>query len=100
MNTFTWKKEFELGISTIDDQHRELFRAANEYVEQLTNGDSDSCDKLLLELKKRILQHFNYEEQLMKLYDFKEYQSHQAEHYQIVKEILDMEGRLKMVIKV
>lgn len=95
MKPFIWKQEYELGILTIDEQHKELFKAAVNFFDEFLSEGHGNSEMLLLDLKRYVLNHFNYEEKLMKLYDYKEYQTHQMEHYQFTKDIIDMECRLK-----
>ena len=95
MDSFVWKKEFEIGITTIDEQHKELFGAANRFLEAFAKGNTTDTEKLLLELKRYILNHFNYEEKYMKLYGYKEFHEHQTQHYQFTKDILDIEIKFR-----
>lgn len=66
---FLWKKEFELGISSIDDQHKRLLEIGNRINELLINHeeDDDNYDEIFTvieELKDYTVYHFNTEEEL------------------------------------
>lgn len=82
---FIWRKEYELGIETIDEQHKNLINIGNE-VYDLIMGESEEktdTDKILsiiLELKRYTEYHFSTEEQLFKQYDYPEMYKHKMEH--------------------
>lgn len=66
---FLWKKEFELGISSIDDQHKRLLEIGNRINDLLINHeeDDDNYDEIFMvieELKDYTIYHFNTEEEL------------------------------------
>ena len=66
---FLWKMEFELGISSIDDQHKRLLEIGNRINELLINHeeDDDNYDEIFTvieELKDYTVYHFNTEEEL------------------------------------
>ncbi len=95
MDSFVWKKEYELGLTVIDEQHKELFIAANRFFEEFATGNRTELEKLLLELKRYVLNHFNYEEKFMKLYEYKEFNEHQSQHDQFSKDILEIELKIR-----
>ena len=78
-------------MSLIDKQHQELFNAADRFLNAFIGNDTPLTEKLLLELKQYVLNHFNYEEYYMKLYGFQKFNEHQTQHYQLTKDIIDLE---------
>lgn len=82
---FLWKKEFELGISSIDDQHKRLLEIGNRINDLLINHeeDDDNYDEIFMvieELKDYTIYHFNTEEELFVKYKYPEYNEHKKEH--------------------
>lgn len=82
---FIWKKEFELGIASIDNQHKKLFEIGNRINALLSmhvdgSDDYDDILELIGELKDYTVYHFNTEENLFERYNYSEYDKHKKEH--------------------
>ena len=82
---FIWKKEFELGIPSIDNQHKKLLEIGNRINDLLKNHDDedDNFDEIMTvieELKEYTVYHFKTEEDLFLRYDYPEYAEHKREH--------------------
>lgn len=82
---FNWKKEFELGIPSIDEQHKRLLAIGNRVDELLSvhsdgDDDYDEIISVINELKDYTCYHFNNEENLFKKYSYNEYEKHKKEH--------------------
>lgn len=89
---FLWKKEFELGIKSIDDQHKHLLEIGNSINDLLAVHDEDDDDydeimKILGELKDYTIYHFKTEEDLFIKYNYPEYIQHKQEHDGFIKYI-------------
>lgn len=82
---FIWKKEFELGIKSIDEQHKKLLEIGNQ-INELILDYSDSFDNftdiynLIEELRNYTVYHFDTEEELLIKYDYSDYENHKKEH--------------------
>lgn len=82
---FIWKKEFELGIKSIDEQHKKLLEIGNQ-INELILDYSDSFDNftdiynLIEELRNYTVYHFDTEEELFIKYDYSDYENHKKEH--------------------
>ena len=88
MDFITWKDSFSVGVISIDDQHRNLVRMINDlYVEFYKGISDDFLKKLIAELEKYTVYHFNYEEKFMKLYGFSGYAEHKKEHESFIEKI-------------
>lgn len=82
---FIWKKEFELGITSIDEQHKKLLDLGNRINELLVNHDDDDDNyddiyEVIEELRAYTVYHFNTEEALFLKYNYPEYHAHKKEH--------------------
>jgi hemerythrin len=82
---FIWKKEFELGIPSIDEQHKNLLEIGNKISNLLMaheEGDDNYEDifNVIEELKAYTIYHFDTEEELFVKYDYPNYESHKKEH--------------------
>lgn len=86
---FIWKKDFELGIPSIDAQHQELFRIANKVYSILKEQDfnQDYFDEIMdivNELRDYTIYHFKAEETLFEKYNYTDSQSHKKEHEKFI----------------
>ena len=89
---FLWKKEFELEIKSIDDQHKKLLEIGNRINDLLVNHEEgdDNYDQIydvIQELKDYTVYHFNTEEALFLKYKYPEYNQHKKEHDNFIEYI-------------
>ena len=88
MALITWTDELNLGISKIDDQHRQLVDIINEFGEASQKGKgSRVMNKILNELVGYTQEHFADEERLLAEADYPQLKQHQAQHRQLLQKI-------------
>ncbi|WP_379127182.1 bacteriohemerythrin [Paenibacillus sp. sgz500958] len=88
----SWKDSYNIGVETIDCQHRQLLVRLNDFFEACTNQQGkEKIDETLKFLKEYTIEHFGSEEQLMKDIDFPELKEHQETHAEFVKTVLELE---------
>lgn len=86
-----WSRDFELGIGSVDEQHRELFELINRAYGVLR--DISSKDRhgqvatILEELLKYAEYHFESEESYMLEIEYSGYFKHKVEHTRLIKEL-------------
>ncbi len=96
MPIINWKDSYEVGISTIDLQHQNLFNVINAFYQGIEKkSNREAMLSLINELKKYSQYHFDSEEALMKQFDFIGYASHKKEHEKFVNMIDEFEERYK-----
>ena len=62
-----WRREYECGDETIDEQHRQIFRLGNTLVNAILNDIPKADIEILIdEFVIHVVDHFNTEEALMK----------------------------------
>lgn len=87
----SWKKEFELGITEIDYQHKELVRLGNKIVALLKDEEQDDYfDEIyetLRNLETYTVSHFTFEEELFDSADFIGAAAHKFEHKLFIKKL-------------
>lgn len=82
---FEWKKEMELGITIIDEQHKRLIAIGNNVatlLSEYSEGD-DLLSRIILvleDLKHYTLYHFRTEEDFFIKYNYSDFISHKKEH--------------------
>lgn len=83
------------GIDDIDDQHRELFKWANEIASGEMMEDDGKFLVALDNLGEYVYNHFRAEEYAMERYDFDGLDKHQGQHRRLYKEVNELIERFK-----
>ena len=93
-----WQAESSVGIEEIDNQHKELLRLFSAVEKAVIAGQGWSAIHFgLLEIKHFAQFHFSFEEALMRMYGFAEYEEHSELHRLLLKkmEIVEAESLRK-----
>lgn len=82
MSILEWSSKFELGITEVDRQHKELFDLAGHFYKLFSEGADKAetlavLDKLYVQAHK----HFDFEEKYMKLSEHEKFVSHKGAHF-------------------
>ncbi len=95
---FLWKEELDLGINSIDEQHKKFFEIGNKIDELLMDceegkEDYDEIYNVINELKDYTFYHFKTEEDLFIKYNYPDYEQHKMKHneFKAYIESLDLE---------
>ena len=76
-----WDDKYSVGISIIDDEHKEFIAMINKAVAiKENNSNPEEVREILYEMIKYALKHFATEETYMKKFNFPEFQLHRNEH--------------------
>ncbi|MEI8103522.1 MAG: bacteriohemerythrin [Candidatus Moraniibacteriota bacterium] len=79
--TFVWKSEYDLGIPSIDEQHRGLVVLINTLSEHISKKSSPAdVDVILGRVEEHAREHFAYEESFFEACSYEEAPSHKNEH--------------------
>lgn len=90
-----WRNILSCNIKEIDDQHKKLFEISSKL-----NILAPICWKINFEdeilqvvndLKDYSVYHFDFEENLMKKYNFEGFEEHCQEHESFVKKVMEIE---------
>lgn len=88
---FEMKDEYLTGIKSIDDEHRELFRIAQEAYEIFTNNyipdKFDHIVALLERLREYTKIHFTHEEEYMESIQYKRMFTQKMEHNTFIEKL-------------
>lgn len=102
-----WTKELSTELTLVDEQHREIFRRADNLLEACKAGKGkDEVAGTLRFLEDYVVSHFGVEEKIQKDCGYPLYEEHRAMHRQFLAEVealrnrFDREGpSLDMVIQ-
>ncbi|HHV72793.1 MAG TPA: hemerythrin family protein [Clostridia bacterium] len=93
--SFKWKDEYSMGIAKIDQQHKRLFEIGSQIYELARlKDDVDHFDEIVAiigELKDYTKYHFQFEEELMDLYQYPQVKLHKLEHFSFIKKLNDLD---------
>jgi len=60
MNYFIWKKNYETGIKSIDEQHRKLFLLVNNYFTELFSDNFSPKNNFIYEVLKELDSYYEF----------------------------------------
>ena len=85
-----WEEKYSIGISIIDEEHKELIRIMNAaIVAKQHNSNIEDISKLLKELTVYALNHFSTEESYMVEFNYPEFQYHKEEHHDFSNKVIE-----------
>lgn len=93
MTLIDWRDEFEIGIESVDHEHKELIELINALHANLAGDTSiESVSVFLGEIFSRISAHFALEEKVMRDLRYDEIDAHKEDHETLlddIREIMD-----------
>lgn len=91
MALLDWRKEFSVGVASVDHEHQELIALINALHAALgKTDDPQAIPAFLGEVYAQIAAHFALEERIMRENRYDEYAEHKADHERLLDEIRDM----------
>lgn len=106
MPSYCWSEAYALGISTIDEQHKQLFLLINELHEAAKTGQGKlTLGKMLDHLIEYAVTHFSTEETMLRQHGYTGLAQHKAIHEHFKAKVTDMRrefelGRLALSVAV
>jgi hemerythrin-like metal-binding protein len=93
---FDWNDSYSVNIASIDGQHKNLFRIAEELHAAMLKGTAQaSTSKILDRLVQYVGVHFAYEERLMQAAHYPAFPAHKAMHDELTKQVLQFQEDLQ-----
>lgn len=96
MDYVKWDPKFELGIPTIDEQHKKLVSLCNNLYQGILHSKEsaaaswqDSLRGTLKECADYVMVHFRDEEKLLQAVGYADFDKHKQEHTKYTKQILE-----------
>lgn len=93
-----WKKEYETGQTSIDDQHKDIIALINKFRKGLSDKGNNSfldIGQNLTYLIKYTSFHFSEEEQFMQKISYPDYIEHKQKHVELIGKLRDILIRVK-----
>lgn len=90
-----WKESYRVGIDSIDIQHMELFRMADELLNAIeANADKEKFQRAIEFLKNYVVRHFSDEEVYQAAVHYSGMEAHKKLHSKFTEAVLDYEKKL------
>jgi len=91
-----WDEEYATGISSIDDEHQELIASINCLHDAIERRvEKQQLLNTLNDIHDAIHEHFLHEEQLMKKFNYDQYEIHCQDHARLINDIRSMAEKLE-----
>lgn len=85
-----------IGITAIDDQHREIVERVNRIADAVSQGDRhDAVQEMMDDLVLFTCEHFALEERLMTEHGFPDLEDHIAEHLVLLQQVGNLRKALR-----
>lgn len=95
MSVFEFDQSLQLGIAAIDEQHKRFIGYINDAWDALErNEGSDEYLFILNQLMDYAMEHFSFEESLMRDHGYPGYADHKASHDETAAELFEFDMRL------
>ena len=96
MSLIEWKDEFEIGIPSVDYEHRGMILMINKLHKKLAeNAEKNTIADFLGEIHALISAHFALEEKEMQEMGYDEFEEHKEDHEDLLDQIRDMMDELE-----
>jgi hemerythrin len=91
-----WSSSLDVGIDSINDQHKKLVNMINELHDAIQNGQANEVLGNTLDgLVDYTKTHFSYEEQLFAQTGYADAASHKQEHDKLCATVFDVQAKFK-----
>ncbi len=95
-NLVNWSSAYSIGLSDIDDQHRELLDLINRlWVSAVRRPDAREVSRIIEELERYTIAHFTAEEAFMRISEYPGFAQHKLAHDSFVERISRARAALK-----
>jgi hemerythrin len=92
---YAWREEWATGNITIDNEHKQLFKAIDELLTACGSGKGkDQVTKTMAFLKDYTAKHFAHEEQLQQSSKYPDYINHKKIHDGFQKYVAELGAKL------
>jgi hemerythrin len=91
--TDQWDRALEVGIESIDAQHRELRRRAAAFLRAVEGRSPRDVGTLLSYLRSYAVVHFGEEEEAMRRVAYPGYDRHKAQHDRFMRDLISLSAQ-------
>ncbi len=88
-----WLESYSCGIELIDDQHKEIISLVNRLGDSVATQDRDEMGEVLNRLVSVVINHFEFEEELMEQSGYGYLKAHKKLHDRFVEKLVTFTQR-------
>ena len=93
---FVWEEKYSVGIQSIDNQHKELFRHLNDLLEAMKQGKANAIiTQIISDVERYAVIHFQKEEFFLQRFNFQGSAEHIKEHQNFREKVSSFKAELK-----
>lgn len=106
MEYIKWKEDLSVGLESIDNQHKELFRLINAFYNSIAaNLGKAAILQAIIDMEKYTVVHFSEEEAMMQKANYPYFAEHRKQHQGFIETVADFraryeEGRMLLSLEV
>ena len=90
MSDIVWKSEYSVGFAPIDEQHKRLFGLFGELMDVIHEGAANErVDKVFIQLKGYVINHFRFEERVMRSAGYPLLDDHEDRHDKVKESLCE-----------
>jgi hemerythrin len=90
MALIEWKKEYSVGVTKLDDQHKKILKIVNQCIgQQFSTQNEREIEEILDFLQNYIKEHFKTEEEYMLKHQYSGYEEQRNEHNQFIDRLFE-----------
>jgi hemerythrin len=90
MDLIKWKKEYSIGVTKLDDQHKKIIKIVNQAIEQqFSKQNEKEIEEILDNLRNYMKEHFKAEEEYMLSHQYSGYDEQRNEHNQFIDRLCE-----------
>ncbi|HBF37238.1 MAG TPA: hemerythrin [Firmicutes bacterium] len=89
-----WTEDLAVGVTIIDDQHKELYQRINQLLEACNQSKGrEVVGETIKFLEDYVVTHFGQEEEYMQKYNYPDYPKHKGYHTEFIKSFQELKAR-------
>ncbi len=93
---FQWEEKYSVGIQSIDNQHKELFRHLNNLLEAMKQGQANAIiTQTISEVERYAIIHFQKEEFFFQRFNYQGSAEHIKEHQDFKEKVSSFKAELR-----
>ena len=90
MALIKWQKEYSIGITKLDNQHKKIIKIVNEAIrQQFAQPNGEEIEEILNSLQEYIREHFKTEEEYMLKHQYSGYEEQRNEHNKFIDRLFE-----------
>jgi hemerythrin len=100
MAAIVWDPKYSVGVKKIDRQHKKVVSFINRIYNEGNLPDKAKVHSVVVDLRDYIVNHFTFEEEILKKYNYPEYLEQKKEHNEFTEKFCEFQKMLLISDKI